>query len=40
MAIYMIGYDLQPKPGETYNKLIEAIKRWVPLTGIGLSQLG
>jgi hypothetical protein len=27
MAIYMIGYDLQPKPGETYNKLIEAIKK-------------
>jgi hypothetical protein len=26
MAIYMIGYDLHPKQGETYEKLIEAIE--------------
>jgi hypothetical protein len=26
MALYMIGYDLHPTKGETYNELIEAIK--------------
>jgi hypothetical protein len=26
MAVYMIGYDLHPVRGETYNELIEAIK--------------
>ena len=26
MAIYMVGYDLHPTQGETYNELIEAIK--------------
>ena len=26
MTIYMIGYDLHPKQGETYDELIAAIK--------------
>jgi iron-sulfur cluster repair protein YtfE (RIC family) len=26
MPIYMIGYDLHPRQGETYKELIEAIK--------------
>jgi hypothetical protein len=26
MTIYVIGYDLHPKQGETYGNLIEAIK--------------
>jgi hypothetical protein len=27
MTIYMIGYDLHPKQGETYDELIAAIKQ-------------
>jgi hypothetical protein len=27
MPIYMIGYDLDPKHGETHNELIETIKK-------------
>jgi hypothetical protein len=27
MAIYMIGYDLHPSKGETYEELIAAIKK-------------
>ncbi len=27
MAIHVVGYDLHPKQGETYNELIEAIKK-------------
>jgi hypothetical protein len=30
MTIYMIGYDLHPVRGETYNELIEAIKNIGP----------
>lgn len=27
MAAYMVGYDLHPSRGETYDELIQAIKR-------------
>jgi hypothetical protein len=27
MAVYMIGYDLHPKVGETYGELIAAIEK-------------
>ena len=30
MAIYVIGYDLHPSKGETYEELIEAIKNIGP----------
>jgi hypothetical protein len=26
MAIYVVGYDIHPKAGETYDELIKAIK--------------
>ena len=27
MAIYVVGYDLHPKQGETYDELIKAIEK-------------